>query len=258
MNRLISILVTWDIDPFPDVNVEAKKAALRQTRQLLHDQQILSTFFLPAKMAEALNGEIQQLLHDGHEIGCHGLTHGDEEDFSRMSAGTQRTHICGATEILQRVTGQAIASFRGPRMKTSHVTQCVLEELGYVADCSVASQRVDFLSSNLVNVNWILAPRLPYRPSHRSAFLCQHAFCHSSRAPSMCSGRGSCGGCSGFSIAKLVVQESQLSISSTLLNLHRPRSDINRRTCPSYRRSAHMASWSERGSMRRIILKGSR
>ena len=55
-------------------------------------------------------------------------------------------------------------------MKTSHTTQSILVELGYIADCSVASQRVDFVSSNLINVDWIFAPRLPYRPSRRSAF----------------------------------------------------------------------------------------
>ncbi len=170
MKKPVSILVTWDVDPFPDVLIGDKKEALRRTRQLLRDHRIQSTFFLPAAMAEALGNEIQELIQDGHEIGCHGLTHSDEEDYNRMPAGLQRTYLVEATKILREGTGQPLYSFRGPRMKTSHLTQSVLEELGYVADCSVASQRVDFLSSNLVNVNWILAPRLPYRPSHRSAF----------------------------------------------------------------------------------------
>lgn len=170
MKRNVSILVTWDIDPFLDVTIQDKKAALTQTRQLLTDHQIESTLFLPAKMAEALGSEIQALIQDGHEIGCHGLTHGDEEDYNRMSEDMQRAYICEATEVLREVAGRSISSFRGPRMKTSHLTQSVLAERGYTADCSVASQRIDFISSNLVNLGWIIAPRLPYRPSHRSAF----------------------------------------------------------------------------------------
>ncbi len=166
----VSILVTWDVDPFPDVDIERKKAALRQTRQLLRDHQIPSTFFLPARMADALSREVQELIQDGHEIGCHGLTHGDEENYDRMPEEGQRRYLEEATRILRQTTGERVASFRGPRVKTSHLTQRILMELGYRADCSVASQRVDFVSSNLVNVDWILAPRLPYQPSPRSAF----------------------------------------------------------------------------------------
>jgi len=152
------------------VNIEAKKTALRQTQQLLREQRIQSTFFLPAKMTEALGGEVQQLLQDGHEIGCHGLTHGDEENYDRMPEDLQQRYLYESTHILRQNTGEDISSFRGPRVKTSHVTQKILVDLGYNADCSVASQRIDFVSSNLVNVHWIFAPRLPYRPSDRSAF----------------------------------------------------------------------------------------
>lgn len=166
----VSVLVTWDIDPFPDVSIENKKEALRRTRWLLSDQQIQSTLFFHARIADQLKGEIEEFAQDNHEIGCHGLTHGNEEDYNRMSEDMQRKYLYEATDILRKSSGGAISSFRGPRVKTSHMTQRILVELGYTADCSVASQRVDFVSSNLVNVGWIFAPRLPYRPNRRSAF----------------------------------------------------------------------------------------
>ena len=75
-----------------------------------------------------------------------------------------------ATEILRSISGQHISSFRGPRLKTSSATQKVLLDLGYTSDSSVASQRIDFLSSNLVNFGWIIAPRLPYHPGEDSPF----------------------------------------------------------------------------------------
>jgi peptidoglycan/xylan/chitin deacetylase (PgdA/CDA1 family) len=170
MKNPVSILVTWDIDPAPEVSIENKKEALKHTRRLLRDEQIQSTFFFHARIAGQLNEEIEALIEENHEIGCHGLTHGNEEDYGRMPEDMQRGYLYEATEILRKSAGRAISSFRGPRMKTSHITQKVLVELGYSADCSVASQRMDFVSSNLINVGWVFAPRLPYRPSRRSAF----------------------------------------------------------------------------------------
>jgi hypothetical protein len=166
----VSVLVTWDIDPFRDVSIENKKEALKKARWLLHKLQIQSTFFFHGSICEQLDGEIKGLVQDNHEIGCHGLTHGDEEEYNRMPEEMQRKYLCEATDILRRITGRNVSCFRGPRMKTSHITQKILVELGYIVDCSVASQRVDFVSSNLVNLNWIFAPRLPYRPSNKSAF----------------------------------------------------------------------------------------
>lgn len=170
MKKPVSILVTWDVDPAQEVCTENMKRALEQTRCLLRDYKIPSTFFVPANMAEQFRGDIINFIPDGHEIGCHGLTHGNEEDYNRMPEDIQRKYLYEATDILRKSTGQTVHSFRGPHMKTSAVTQKILSGLGYIADCSVASQRVDFVSSNLINVSWIFAPRLPYRPSRRSAF----------------------------------------------------------------------------------------
>jgi len=55
-------------------------------------------------------------------------------------------------------------------VKTSSSTLSVLEELGYSVDSSVCSQRLDFLSSNLINPGWLIAPRNPYHPSKTSPY----------------------------------------------------------------------------------------
>jgi len=46
----------------------------------------------------------------------------------------------------------------------------LLGEYGYLADSSVCSQRIDFISSNLINGGWIFAPRRPYHPHRDNAF----------------------------------------------------------------------------------------
>lgn len=170
MKRPVPILITWDVDPWPGLPIENRKRALRLTYELLKELQIESTFFCVTMVACHLEKEISSLIEAGHEIGCHGLTHTDEEEYDKMPEDMQRIYLRKATDALYNTTGTQAKSFRGPRVKTSHITQGILEELGYVADCSVASQRIDFVSSNLVNVGWIFAPRLPYHPSEDDAF----------------------------------------------------------------------------------------
>ena len=110
------------------------------------------------------------MLSVGQEIGCHGLFHTDEENFDRMPEVKQHNYITEATKKLQTLTGTPICSFRSPRVKTSTQTLKLLSELGYRSDSSVCSQRIDFVSSNLINLGWLTAPRLPYKPHPENVF----------------------------------------------------------------------------------------
>jgi len=170
MKDVVPVLITCDIDPTPEVCLENKKHAITLTMELFEEYGIKSTFLFVANMAKLFNSEIKKLQHDGHEIGCHGLTHHEEEEYNRLPEGIQREYLTTATKILEDLTEHPVRSFRGPRVKTSHITHKILEELNYSADCSVCSQRIDLVSSNLINTGWIFAPRLPYHPSINSAF----------------------------------------------------------------------------------------
>lgn len=166
----IPVLITCDIDPAVEANMSDKHSALDKTLQLFDSFGIQSTFFTVAKVAPAFRSQINQMKEMGHEVGCHGLTHGLDEEYNRMSESMQRNYLTEATKRLEDITGGKVRSFRGPRVKTSHVTQKILTELNYWADSSVCSQRLDFISSNLIHPGWIQAPRTPYRPSERNAF----------------------------------------------------------------------------------------
>ena len=50
------------------------------------------------------------------------------------------------------------------------ITLRILAERGYLADSTVCSQRLDLVSSNLINKGWLLAPRRPYHPHHANPF----------------------------------------------------------------------------------------
>jgi peptidoglycan/xylan/chitin deacetylase (PgdA/CDA1 family) len=166
----IPVLITWDVDPERWATAEHRQNALTLALDLCEEFGVRSTFFITANFAHEYPTQIDRMLALGQEIGCHGLTHTDEEDYNRMPVEMQRTYIEDATQKLEAVVGSSIRSFRSPRVKTSGYTLKLLGEYGYLGDSSVCSQRVDFVSSNLINPGWLVAPRLPYHPTAASAF----------------------------------------------------------------------------------------
>lgn len=166
----VPVLITWDIDPYSRHNPARKRRALQAAIELCQDQAIPATFFFVAQEASWYPEEIAEMTRVGHEIGCHGLTHGNEEEYHRMSREMQRRYIERATHLLEDVAGTPVTAFRGPRVKISSVTLELLAEYGYLTDSSVCSQRLDLVSSNLINVGWLAAPRSSYHPHKDSAF----------------------------------------------------------------------------------------
>jgi len=170
MSKQIPVLITWDVDPSPRLPYKDKLRSLEIATDLCDELNIQATFFVTANAEQATPAALERIQASGHEIGCHGLTHGDEENYDQMPKDMQRAYIEEATEKLAALAGCPIRVFRSPRVKTSALTLRLLAEYGYQADSSVCSQRIDFVSSNLINAGWIFAPRRPYRPHHGNAF----------------------------------------------------------------------------------------
>ncbi|MFM8320548.1 MAG: polysaccharide deacetylase family protein [Chloroflexota bacterium] len=166
----VPVLITWDVDPSPEAPLEARCASLDAAQALCEQYAVRSTFFITAGAEQARPQAVQKLCAAGHEIGCHGLTHTDEEDYDRMPADLQRRYLDQATAHLAGLSGAAPRSFRGPRVKLSGLTAALLAERGYSADSTVCSGRLDLFSSNLINTGWLTAPRLPYHPSRQNIY----------------------------------------------------------------------------------------
>jgi peptidoglycan/xylan/chitin deacetylase (PgdA/CDA1 family) len=169
-NPQVPILITWDVDPDRWTTLEKRQDALKKIMDACEDYGIKSTFFFTANYIHEYPDELARMRTFGHEVGCHGLTHTDEEEYDRMPEPMQREYIQEATKKVKAVVNDPLISFRSPRVKTSACTLRLLSENGYLADSSVCSQRVDLVSSNLVNTGWIYAPRKPYHPDPRHAF----------------------------------------------------------------------------------------
>jgi hypothetical protein len=169
-DKQVPVLITWDVDPDRWTTPERRQQALSMALDLSEEFGIRSTFFITANFAHEYPEHIGRMQSLAHEVGCHGLTHTDEEDYDRMPGDMQQAYIEEATQKLTAVVGEPILTFRSPRVKTSANTLRLLAEYGYRADSSVCSQRIDFVSSNLINPGWIIAPRTPYYPDSTNAF----------------------------------------------------------------------------------------
>ena len=166
----VPVLITWDVDPDRWATPEHRELGLERALDVCEEFGARSTFFITANHIHEYPALVKRMRDLEQEVGCHGLTHTDEEDYDRMSEEMQRTYIQDATRKLETIVDAPVRSFRSPRVKTSATTLKVLAECGYLADSSVCSQRIDVISSNLINLGWIRAPRRPYHPHRSNAF----------------------------------------------------------------------------------------
>jgi polysaccharide deacetylase len=167
--RPVDVLLTCDIHTHHYSATEVHED-LGRARKTLRQLRRPCTFFFPANSAELLREDVAGLLDEGHEIGCHGLTHQPDEQYNRLPLDTQRALLSEATRRLLAVSGKAPVSFRSPTFKVSGDTMCALEELGYRADVSINAQRLPIFGSDLYNVRPMFSPRRPYHPARRDAF----------------------------------------------------------------------------------------
>ncbi len=166
----VPVLITWDVDPDSWVSLENRVKALNTVRSMCELRDAPATFYFTADGTDDISDVIMEIYEGGHDIGCHGLTHGMEEDYDTMPSDMQRDYIDRATQKIQQIIQAPVRSFRSPRVKTSAATQRILAESDYWSDSSVCSQRSDLISSNMINTGWLLAPRKPYHPNTKNPY----------------------------------------------------------------------------------------
>jgi hypothetical protein len=157
------MLLTYDIHIHERHSGSHVDQYLRRVMDLHDDWGIKATFLFPAEAAKLMKETVRLLLRQGHEIGCHGLTH-RKEYYDLMPASLVKETLRRATSEIEEVVGQAVRTFRAPVFRISGTAVSVLEELGYEADLSINSQRLGIFSSDPLNVRWMMAPRVPYHP----------------------------------------------------------------------------------------------
>lgn len=133
---------------------------------------IKSTFFFTGYIAKLYPDIVKMIIPYGHEVASHGMSHIKSNGFDVMPLEKQIQHLKESKQLLEDISGQEVISFRAPALRVNDNTIHALEESEYKIDSSVASQRFDMFMSfgGIKKLNWLTAPRLPYRTSKDSLF----------------------------------------------------------------------------------------
>ena len=94
---------------------------------LLSDQQLPATFFVPGWVVETWPAECRAIVERGHEVGYHGYEH---EAFWTLSAAEQRRVMARSREIFEKHMGVVPVGFRTPSGDWAPETAAVLAEAG--------------------------------------------------------------------------------------------------------------------------------
>lgn len=140
--------------------------------ELYEKYDIKSTFFFTGYIAKLYPEIVKMVMPYGHEIASHGLSHEKEDGFDIMPLKKQIEHLRESKKILEDISGEEVISFRAPALRVNNNTAIALKECEFKIDSSVASQRFDMFMSfgGLKKLNWLTAPRMPYRTSSTTLF----------------------------------------------------------------------------------------
>ncbi|MBR2291325.1 MAG: polysaccharide deacetylase family protein, partial [Prevotella sp.] len=99
--------------------MEVSVAGTNRILDVLKANGVRATFFCTGNFAENAPEVMQRIMHEGHEVACHGVDHWQpkETDFARSK------------DIVERVTGRTVYGYRQPRMFP--VVESEIRRVGY-------------------------------------------------------------------------------------------------------------------------------
>jgi peptidoglycan/xylan/chitin deacetylase (PgdA/CDA1 family) len=105
-------------------------------RQLLSDEQVKATMFVTGEVARRFPRVIDDLVADGHELGCHADTH---TPLHKLTPAQVAREIEDSTRAL-RAHGDVV-SFRAPFLQLPRFALPLLRDAGYLLDSSVGRHK---------------------------------------------------------------------------------------------------------------------
>lgn len=133
---------------------------------------IKSTFYFTGHIASLYPDIVKMIIDDGHEVGSHSWSHKKEDGLDVLDYKAQLKQLSESKKLLEDISGEEVISFRSPALRLNKSSAMALIDSGYKIDSSVASQRFDMFMSfgGLKKLNWLTAPRKPYRVSPDNIF----------------------------------------------------------------------------------------
>src|SRR5574337_704483 len=108
---------------------------------ILEKHDVKATFFITGDVASRYPQQVEGIAHR-YEIGCHGYSH---MRFDRMTCSEAAHEIEKSTEVLCRMTGREITSFRAPNLIFPERFLGLLGNNGYLVDSSLAKYKLGHL-----------------------------------------------------------------------------------------------------------------
>lgn len=111
--------------------------SLPKLLSLLEEKGTKATFFILGYVAERCPGLVKEIARRGHEVGCHGYSH---QFVFKQSPEEFRREMEKSLEILEKLSGQKIVSYRAPFFSITQSSLWALEDLadlGILFDSSI-------------------------------------------------------------------------------------------------------------------------
>jgi peptidoglycan-N-acetylglucosamine deacetylase len=106
---------------------------------LLGAEKVPATFFTTGEVAARYPETVKRLVRDGHELGCHGMTH---RAFTSLDPVTARSEIEESAAILRRFA--PVTSFRAPYLQFPPAYVEMLEQNAFTLDSSHARYKLAY------------------------------------------------------------------------------------------------------------------
>lgn len=111
--------------------------ATKEILKVLRECHKVTTFFATGEVAREAPEALEQIVKEGHEIGCHGLVHKTLPEIGKARFADDLQKAC---DIIRHVTGESPRGFRAPECSVGRSTPWaipILEQNGFSYDSSI-------------------------------------------------------------------------------------------------------------------------
>lgn len=111
--------------------------------ETLRRHKVKATFFVCAELLPEFRKELLRIKREGHEIGCHGLSH---KDVSKLPKEIIEKEVLFAKKIIEKQLEVKVKGFRAPQFRTNKQLFDVLASNGFAYDSSKNRAFIPFRS----------------------------------------------------------------------------------------------------------------
>lgn len=139
--RRVSITVDFEPDcpPYLSSTFRGIEEGAPALLSLFEELGVPATYFTTGEVATRYPDSVRALVDDGHELGCHGVTH---TAFDTLDERAARWEIEESVRLLR--TFAPVTSFRAPYLRFPEPYVRLLEDAGFALDSSLAKYKAAY------------------------------------------------------------------------------------------------------------------